>query len=598
MKIWPVLLDSQPACLTGRGRSGSLLLAPLGASTLLEYLRVCLEPVTRNAPVIVPLIFPEPEYGNWIRSVSPAAKVAVTPHEIADIVANLELNDALLIIDPRCLPLRALEFSRLLEQHSTQPRMSHHLVSFKKAVARTEERVSFDDAGHVRKIQRHYEPATWPFIAGVSATLVPVASGALSDGQMPCSLAELRSILTKHGVPTRDVPVQGSVFDLADEAGLLAANDHFTRRALKAEQTRTSDAVPHFVGGGHSIHASARITGSVVIHPEAHVGENAMVLGPAVIGTGARISSGAVVTHAVVGPGCTVPSGAIVRSRVWCGDDNGLTRSPKAEASYRERLALLMAEASVDDDAVIAASERPVRSTVSFLKRFLDLVVATLGLIVALPVMCVAALVSWLESGGPLFYGDPREGLNGRVFRCWKFRTMFVGAHAAQLDFKAIDKTDGPHFKIDHDPRVTRVGRVLRALNVDELPQLFNVLLGEMSLVGPRPSPFRENQVCVPWREARLSVQPGITGMWQVCRHNREDGDFHQWIEYDLLYVQHMSFWLDLKILAATFLTLGGKAGHVPAWRLVPSASLERENAATESEMVRSHASAKQAATT
>ena len=111
---------------------------------------------------------------------------------------------------------------------------------------------------------------------------------------------------------------------------------------------------------------------------------------------------------------------------------------------------------------------------------------------------------------------------------------------------------------------------MLRALNVDELPQLFNVLMGEMSLVGPRPSPFRENQVCVPWRAARLSVPPGITGFWQVCRHERAAGDFHQWIEYDLLYVQYFSFWLDLKILAATLLTLGGKATHVPASWLLP----------------------------
>jgi lipopolysaccharide/colanic/teichoic acid biosynthesis glycosyltransferase len=96
-----------------------------------------------------------------------------------------------------------------------------------------------------------------------------------------------------------------------------------------------------------------------------------------------------------------------------------------------------------------------------------------------------------------------------------------------------------------------------------------------MSLVGPRPSPFRENQVCVPWREARLSVQPGITGFWQVCRHDRSSGDFHQWIEYDLLYVQHRSFWLDVKILVSTLVTLGGKAGHMPSSWLVPTASVE-----------------------
>jgi lipopolysaccharide/colanic/teichoic acid biosynthesis glycosyltransferase len=598
MKIWPVLLDSQPACLSGRGCSGSLLLAPLGAHTLLEYLRACLEPVTRNAPLIVPLGFSEIEYGDWVRSVSPTAKVAVTLGEVADTVANFELSDTLLIIDPRCLPIRALEFSSLLEHYSAEPRMSHHLVSFKRAVARTQERVSFDSSGHVRKILRHYESATWPFIAGVSAMLVPVASGILSDGQVPSSLGDLRRVLAQHGVPSRDVPVQGGVFDLADEAGLLAANDHFARKALKVGQRGTASAVPHFVGTGHSIHASARITGSVVIHPKAQVEENAMVVGPAVIGAGARISSGAVVTHAVVGPGCTVPSGAIIRGRVWCGNVDGSARTGTAEASYRERLARLMAEAPGHDESATAVSDGPLRGTHAALKRFLDVTLAALGLLFLSPLMCVAALLSWFESRGPIFYGDQREGLDGRVFRCWKFRTMYVGAHAAQLDFKAIDTTDGPHFKIDRDPRVTRVGRVLRALNVDEIPQLFNVLTGEMSLVGPRPSPFRENQVCVPWREARLSVRPGITGLWQVCRHNRADGDFHQWIEYDLLYVQHMSFWLDLKILAATLVTLGGKAGHAPAWRLVSSASIELETRAARLEVVRSPASAKQVATT
>jgi lipopolysaccharide/colanic/teichoic acid biosynthesis glycosyltransferase/acetyltransferase-like isoleucine patch superfamily enzyme len=502
--------------------------------------------------------------------------VALTAEQLADTVANFELSDALFIIDPRCLPVRALEFSSLLKHQSDEPRMSHHLVSFKKAVARTAERVSFDSSGHVRKILRHYEPNTWPFIAGVSAMLVPVASGILSDGHIPSSLGELRQELGKHGVPSRDVPVQGGIFDLADEAGILAANDHFTRKAVKIERRGSASAAPCFVGNGHSIHASARIAGSVVIHPEAEVGENAMVVGPAVIGMGARISSGAVVTHAVIAPGCTVPSGTIVRGRVWSGDADRSPDAGGAEASYRERLVRVMADAPGHEEFAQASDAGPLRGTPAALKRFLDVTLAALGLVMVSPLMCLAALASWLESRGPLFYGDQREGRNGRVFRCWKFRTMYVGAHAAQMDFKAIDKTDGPHFKIDRDPRVTRVGHVLRALNIDELPQLFNVLRGEMSLVGPRPSPFRENQICVPWREARLAVRPGITGLWQVCRHNRADGDFHQWIEYDLLYVQHVSFWLDLKILAATLITLGGKAGHVPAQRLVRSASLER----------------------
>jgi lipopolysaccharide/colanic/teichoic acid biosynthesis glycosyltransferase len=187
----------------------------------------------------------------------------------------------------------------------------------------------------------------------------------------------------------------------------------------------------------------------------------------------------------------------------------------------------------------------------------------------------VIAVLIWLQRDGAIFYGDEREGLGGRVFNCWKFRTMSSNADAAQVQLRAAAQVDGPHFKMTRDPRVTRVGRLLRASNLDELPQLFNVLVGEMSVVGPRPSPFRENQICVPWRNARISVRPGITGLWQVCRHDRDAGDFHQWIEYDLLYVRHLSALVDLKILTATILTLGGKGTHVRPALLVPISDAE-----------------------
>jgi lipopolysaccharide/colanic/teichoic acid biosynthesis glycosyltransferase len=140
---------------------------------------------------------------------------------------------------------------------------------------------------------------------------------------------------------------------------------------------------------------------------------------------------------------------------------------------------------------------------------------------------------------------------------------MITGAAALERQLRDQSLVDGPQFKIERDPRITRLGRILRRLNLDELPQILNVLRGEMSFVGPRPSPFRENQLCVPWREGRLSVRPGITGLWQVCRHDRDQGDFHQWIQYDLLYVQHQSLLVDLKILLATFVALAGR-GHVP----------------------------------
>jgi lipopolysaccharide/colanic/teichoic acid biosynthesis glycosyltransferase len=153
---------------------------------------------------------------------------------------------------------------------------------------------------------------------------------------------------------------------------------------------------------------------------------------------------------------------------------------------------------------------------------------------------------------------------------------MFQGADAQQRQLYPSNQVDGPQFKLDDDPRVTRVGRWLRSISFDELPQLINVLRGEMSIVGPRPSPFRENQTCVPWRVGRLSVRPGITGLWQVCRHDRKAGDFHQWIYYDLLYVRHVSPALDFKILLATVLTRGGRRPVPLSWMLDAADATER----------------------
>jgi len=203
------------------------------------------------------------------------------------------------------------------------------------------------------------------------------------------------------------------------------------------------------------------------------------------------------------------------------------------------------------------------------LKRAMDLIGASIGLVLLSPFMLLMALLIKLDSPGPVLFGHIRERRGGKEFKCLKFRTMVPDADRRQRDLFDKNQVDGPQFKLANDPRVTRVGRWLRASNLDELPQLFNVLVGHMSLVGPRPSPFRENQICVAWRQARLSVRPGITGLWQICRApDRSQGDFHEWIYYDMAYVRHFSLWLDIKILFATLLTLGGHR-HVPlSWMI------------------------------
>jgi exopolysaccharide biosynthesis polyprenyl glycosylphosphotransferase len=183
-------------------------------------------------------------------------------------------------------------------------------------------------------------------------------------------------------------------------------------------------------------------------------------------------------------------------------------------------------------------------------KRTFDLVVAAVGLVLALPVLAVAALAIKLDSPGPVLFRQERVGRHGRLFHVLKLRTMVTDAEARLADVLPLNEADGPLFKITHDPRVTRVGRVLRTLSLDELPQLVNVLRGEMSLVGPRPALAREVAGWSPEAHERLRVKPGVTGMWQV--HGRSSTGFDEYVRYDLYYVDNWSLTTDAAILFRT----------------------------------------------
>lgn len=184
------------------------------------------------------------------------------------------------------------------------------------------------------------------------------------------------------------------------------------------------------------------------------------------------------------------------------------------------------------------------------LKRVLDFVLGGLGLILTLPLWLLIAVAIRLDSPGPVLFVQERVGLRGSRFSFFKFRTMQVGAEGRLAELLASNEAEGPVFKMRRDPRVTRVGLFLRRTSLDELPQLLNVLKGEMTLVGPRPPLPREVAQYRPSDAVRLSVKPGITCLWQV--QGRSDCSFDQWMEYDREYVSGLSFALDLKILART----------------------------------------------
>ena len=187
-----------------------------------------------------------------------------------------------------------------------------------------------------------------------------------------------------------------------------------------------------------------------------------------------------------------------------------------------------------------------------FLKRLLDLFGSVFGLGMLLLVFPFIALAIKLESPGPIFFSQERVGEGGRVFRCWKFRSMYIDAESRKAELLAFNEMNGAIFKIKNDPRVTRVGRFLRRTSLDEFPQFWNVLKGEMSLVGTRPPTPDEVAQYENWHRRRISIKPGITGNWQVSGRNVID-DFDQIVKLDLQYIDTWSLWLDLKLLARTF---------------------------------------------
>ena len=183
-------------------------------------------------------------------------------------------------------------------------------------------------------------------------------------------------------------------------------------------------------------------------------------------------------------------------------------------------------------------------------KRAIDLAASTMALLLFVPLFAVVALLIRLDSPGPVFFRQQRIGKGGKPFSFFKFRSMIKDAELQKESLRDLNEAEEPLFKIEKDPRVTSVGRILRKTSLDELPQLFNVLRGDMSLVGPRPHPPEEVLHYGGEQPERLSVTPGITCLWQAT--NRRSTQFNEWIESDLEYVRNRSLLLDLKIMIRT----------------------------------------------
>jgi lipopolysaccharide/colanic/teichoic acid biosynthesis glycosyltransferase/carbonic anhydrase/acetyltransferase-like protein (isoleucine patch superfamily) len=388
-----------------------------------------------------------------------------------------------------------------------------------------------------------------------------IKSGIIDDllqknDTLPQTFSELLKTARVNNLKIQSVDIAGTSFDLSTEHGLLSiVSDRIDSTSTKSNTLKLgrNDSDKN----GVKVSPDARVIGKVSFGTDTTVGRNAIVVGPAIIGDNVKIEDGAVVMSSIIAPNIKVSRNQVICDRILL--DSVVECQSQQRQKNKQIQPQLSRKARSNFDDTTNMNIRPVNfrtwpklSYACFFKRFADICIAATILLLFAPVLPIIALVVKLTSKGPVFFKDKRQGLHGRDFHCLKFRTMLVGADRIQDKLRTLNLADGPQFKMDDDPRISTIGRFLRDTYIDEIPQFFNVLRGQMSVVGPRPSPESENTLCPYWRDARLSVRPGITGLWQVCRTRQPMRDFQEWIFYDTKYVRELSPKMDLWICLQT----------------------------------------------
>jgi lipopolysaccharide/colanic/teichoic acid biosynthesis glycosyltransferase len=370
---------------------------------------------------------------------------------------------------------------------------------------------------------------------------------------------QLFALLYQQGAPTRVWEMPGYSSNIVSIGDFFTANlDILNGRVPMPDQEKAQNPLDDTDQA--RVSASAKVLAPTVLGAGSRIGDEAIILGPSAIGSHCEIESGVVVNECVIlnnariSQGaclhrCVISDGAIIGS--WTNlHEMAVMQSlanPKEQTVYS-----LREQARRHPGKVVGPLEWQTRFKpfCRIVKRCLDVTVAILGLISTAPIMLVIGLAIKLDSPGSIIFRQERCGQRGRNFTMYKFRTMVVSSEDLKRELQNLNEVDGPMFKIVHDPRITRVGRILRDTNLDELPQLYNVLKGDMSLVGPRPLSLEEMRYNPQWRDARLSVRPGMSGLWQVEAHTKFS--FNDWLVHDLEYVKQCSLGLDAKILFKT----------------------------------------------
>ena len=372
MRIIPIILDSRPAYLGCRSSDSSLLQLPVGDRSLAAEIVERIAKVTAHAPAVLPTMDVDANYMRRLTAGCPEITQMVEADRYRDPLAYHDASDTLLVISPACYPADGLDLEPLVSTRLNDARMARHLLAFEASSLRTKELVHSGADGRVRRIQRYFEPVTWPFPAGMVASLVPIACLLTHSGLPISSLEDLRKLLSGRGVPTQDVPFQGEFFDIQDESAALA----LIERRILASVTRRTAARPGLEGANPFraesavVHPSARVVGPVIIAEGVTIEENAVIVGPAVIGPNARIGRNSTVAQCFVTEDAYVAAETTVRQRVVANHDPAMrTGSIAAIRRTRARRQSMTSRSSASAAGTRRSSQserRSSRSSCSF----------------------------------------------------------------------------------------------------------------------------------------------------------------------------------------------------------------------------------------
>ena len=415
-------------------------------------------------------------------------------------------------------------------------------VNIEPDLSEKREKMRLTAQGKVAGFRRLYydsaEPApilnNWPHFLFIKTSIFEQL---LIDGALPKSFPTLLQNCRSSSLKSYGANIGGIIFDLETQEGLLSF--------CGAEISKMKNSKFDF-HNSNRISQDSKLIGKVLLGKNVYIGPKTTVIGPTIVGNNVKIEQGVIINSSIIGSEVSVPKNKVVQNRIL----KGPSYDWKQVTSLTDNIPVFNSRRK----GHINESFRywPRFSYTNSFKRITDCLAAIIVLILFAPIIPFIALATKLTSPGPVFFKHKRQGRYGKTFNCLKFRTMKLGADKLQDKLRFVSQVDGPQFKIDDDPRISTVGRFLRETYLDEIPQFINVLLGQMSVVGPRPSPESENTLCPFWRDARLSVRPGITGLWQIYRTRQPMKDFQEWIYYDTEYVRNLSLKMDLWISLKT----------------------------------------------